>query len=203
MRRMTPQEFIRNGSRSRSPSARPRKSISSIFAGSFEHPTPVEDDPVGDHFTFEKGVAKTGGGDGFADVWKKGYFAWEYKKKKRDLDKALEQLTRYAAALENPPLHVACDTHLFRIVTRWTNEVPAKYEFELEDLAEPENLAILRRGLPQPGGTALEAHARNADQGGGRQVPDDFRLVCSIAIPIARRSRISSTSSSSASSPTA
>ena len=110
----------------------------------FDHPTPAEDDPVGDHFTFEKGVPKTGGGDGFADVWKKGFFAWEYKKKKRDLDKALEQLTRYAAALENPPLHVACDTHLFRIETRWTNEVPAKYEFELDDLAEPDNLAILR-----------------------------------------------------------
>jgi type II restriction/modification system DNA methylase subunit YeeA len=110
----------------------------------FDHPTPAEDDPVGDHFTFEKGVSKTGGGDGFADVWKKGFFAWEYKKKKRDLAKALEQLTRYAAALENPPLHVACDTHLFRVETRWTNEVPAKYEFELDDLAEPKNLAILR-----------------------------------------------------------
>jgi hypothetical protein len=108
-----------------------------------EHPTPVEDDPTGERFTFEKGVSKTGGGDGFADVWKKGFFAWEYKKKKRDLDKAFEQLTRYAAALENPPLHVACDTHLFRVETRWTNEVPAKYEFELDDLADPKNLAIL------------------------------------------------------------
>jgi type II restriction/modification system DNA methylase subunit YeeA len=108
-----------------------------------DHPTPAEDDPAGDHFTFEKGVLKTGGGDGFADVWKKGFFAWEYKKKKRDLDKALEQLTRYAAALENPPLHVACDTHLFRIETRWTNEVPAQYEFELDELADPKNLEIL------------------------------------------------------------
>jgi hypothetical protein len=69
----------------------------------FDHPTPIEDDPVGDHFTFEKGAPKTGGGEGWADVWKKGSFAWEYKKKKRDLGKALEQLTRYAAALENPP----------------------------------------------------------------------------------------------------
>jgi hypothetical protein len=72
----------------------------------FDHPTPIEDDPVGDHFTFEKGAPKTGGGEGWADVWKKGSFAWEYKKKKRDLGKALEQLTRYAAALENPPLQV-------------------------------------------------------------------------------------------------
>src|SRR3984885_13973001 len=104
------------------------------------HPDPVSADPTGEWFTFEKGVPKTGGGDGFADVWKKGFFAWEYKKKKRDLDKALEQLTRYAAALENPPLHVACDTHIFRVETRWTNEVPAKYEFDLDDLADPVNL---------------------------------------------------------------
>ena len=95
-------------------------------------------------------MPKTGGGDGYADVWKKGFFAWEYKKKKRDLDKALEQLTRYAAALENPPLHVACDTHLFRVETRWTNEVPAKYEFEIDDLADPKNLAILNAVFHDP-----------------------------------------------------
>jgi hypothetical protein len=94
----------------------------------FDHPTPAEDDSAGGHFTFEKGAPKTGGGEGWADVWKKGFFAWEYKKKKRDLGKALEQLTQYAAALENPPLHVACDTHIFRIETRWTNEAAAKYE---------------------------------------------------------------------------
>ena len=116
----------------------------------FGHPTPAEDDPVGERFTFEKGVSKTGGGDGFADVWKRGFFAWEYKKKKRDLGKALEQLTRYAAALENPPLHVACDTHIFRIETRWTNEVPAVYEFELEQLTDPDKFEILRRVFFEP-----------------------------------------------------
>ncbi|MFZ1965170.1 MAG: DNA methyltransferase [Roseiarcus sp.] len=147
---MTPQEFIHKWK----PVALTERSAAQQhfldLCKVFEHPTPAEDDPVGDHFTFEKGVSKTGGGDGFADVWKKGFFAWEYKKKKRDLDKALEQLTRYAAALENPPLHVACDTHLFRIETRWTNEVPANYEFELDDLAEPENLAILRAVFHDP-----------------------------------------------------
>ena len=59
-------------------------------------------------------------------------------------------MTRYAAALENPPLHVACDTHIFRIETRWTNEVPAIYEFELDDLAEPVNLAHLRAVFHNP-----------------------------------------------------
>ena len=70
----------------------------------FEHEDPVSADPTGEWFTFEKGATKTGGGEGFADVWKKNYFAWEYKKKKRDLNAAMDQLVRYAAALENPPI---------------------------------------------------------------------------------------------------
>ena len=147
---MTPQDFIRKWK----PVALTERATAQEhfldLCRLFDHPTPAEDDPTGERFTFEKGVVKTGGGDGYADVWKKGFFAWEYKKKKRDLEKALEQLTRYAAALENPPLHVACDTHIFRIETRWTNEVPTKYEFDLDDLAEPKNLEILRCVFYEP-----------------------------------------------------
>jgi hypothetical protein len=108
------------------------------------HDDPVSADPVGEWFTFEKGVTKTGGGEGFADVWKKDFFAWEYKKKKRNLDDALSQLVRYAAALENPPLQVACDTDRFVIRTAWTNAVPKAYELTLDDLADPRRLDILR-----------------------------------------------------------
>ena len=36
------------------------------------------DDPTGETYAFEKGVAKSAGGDGFADVWLKDHFAWEY-----------------------------------------------------------------------------------------------------------------------------
>jgi hypothetical protein len=140
---MTPQDFIRKWK----PVALTERATAQEhfidLCRLFDHPTPAEDDPVGDHFAFEKGASKIGGGEGWADVWKKGFFAWEYKKK-RDLGKALEQLTHYAAALENPPLHVACDTHIFRIETRWTNEASVSYEFELDDLAEPVNLARLR-----------------------------------------------------------
>ena len=107
------------------------------------HPDPVSADPLGESFTFEKGVSKTGGGDGFADVWKRGFFAWEYKKKKRNLDDALTQLVRYAAALENPPLQVACDTDRFLIRTAWTNAIVKTYEFTLQELAETKNLDIL------------------------------------------------------------
>ena len=114
------------------------------------HPTPAEDDPTGERFAFEKGASKTGGGDGFADVWKKGHFAWEYKKRRRDLDEAMAQLTRYAAALENPPLHIACDTIRFRIETRWTNTVVRVENFEIEDLVMPEKLALLRAAFHDP-----------------------------------------------------
>jgi type II restriction/modification system DNA methylase subunit YeeA len=109
----------------------------------FEHPDPVSADPTGEWFTFEKGATKTGGGEGFADVWKKNFFAWEYKKKKRDLNAAMDQLVRYAAALENPPLQVVCDTDRFIIRTAWTNTVPKQYEIELDDLALPEKREIL------------------------------------------------------------
>ncbi|MCC6136387.1 MAG: hypothetical protein IT491_13635, partial [Gammaproteobacteria bacterium] len=33
--------------------------------------SPTEADPHGDWFAFEKGAKKTGGGDGWADVWRR------------------------------------------------------------------------------------------------------------------------------------
>jgi hypothetical protein len=38
------------------------------------HRKPVELDPTGDFFTFERGVTKRTGAKGWADVWKKGFF---------------------------------------------------------------------------------------------------------------------------------
>jgi hypothetical protein len=128
---MTPQQFIKKWS----PVALTERATAQThfidLCALVGHEDPVSVDPTGESFTFEKGVPKTGGGDGFADVWKKGFFAWEYKKKKRNLEDALSQLVRYAAALENPPLQVACDTERFLIRTAWTNAVPKSYEFTL------------------------------------------------------------------------
>ncbi len=42
-------------------------------------PTPAEADPVGEWYCFERGARKDTGGNGWADVWKRGCFAWEYK----------------------------------------------------------------------------------------------------------------------------
>lgn len=38
-----------------------------------------------DHYCFERGAKKSSGGNGWADVWKRGHFGWENKKPGRDL----------------------------------------------------------------------------------------------------------------------
>jgi hypothetical protein len=58
-------------------------------------PTPHEADPIGAQFAFEKRVGKAAGGDGFADVWKRDFFAWEYKGRNKDLRAAYVQLMGY------------------------------------------------------------------------------------------------------------
>jgi type II restriction/modification system DNA methylase subunit YeeA len=115
-----------------------------------EHPKPIEADPKGESFTFERGAEKNTGGDGFADVWKKGFFGWEYKGKHKNLDAAYQQLLRYAQALENPPLMVVCDMDRIIIRTNFTNTPTVKHEIALAELARPENLALLRTVFFEP-----------------------------------------------------
>ena len=67
-------------------------------------PAPYDDGTDSATYCFEKGGIKTTGGTGWADVWKSGCFAREYKGKFRNLDSAFAQLQQYALALENPPL---------------------------------------------------------------------------------------------------
>ena len=64
-----------------------------------------------DIYCFEKSLTKTGGKAGFADVWKKDCFAWEYKGKGKynNLDAAYSQLLLYKEDLGNPPVLVVCD----------------------------------------------------------------------------------------------
>ncbi len=37
---------------------------------------PLEADPIGAWYRFEKPLSKAGGGAGFADVWREGHFVW-------------------------------------------------------------------------------------------------------------------------------
>src|SRR4051812_29404582 len=74
---MTPLDFIRKW----------KRSTLTERSGSHEHfldlcaltnqPTPAGADPDGTAYTFERGVSKSGGGKGWADVWKRHHFAWE------------------------------------------------------------------------------------------------------------------------------
>jgi hypothetical protein len=64
---------------------------------------PTDADPKGEWYAFEKGATKTTGGEGWADVWKRGCFGWEYKSKGKDLRAAYAQLQRYAPALKTRP----------------------------------------------------------------------------------------------------
>ncbi len=97
-------------------------------------PHPAAADQTGDTYTFEKHVSKLKGGKGFADVWKRGYFAWEYKGKHRDLKAAFEQLADYRDDLENPPLLVVCDLERFKVYTNFTGTAQRVYAFALGDL---------------------------------------------------------------------
>src|SRR6266571_1604759 len=115
-------------------------------------PTPNEADPEGKDYAFEKGAEKVFGGDGFADVWRRRYFAWEYKGKRKDLSAAYEQLLQYREALENPPLLVVCDLNRFAIHTNFNNTPSVVYEFDLNNLySNPtEPLRILHAVMTAP-----------------------------------------------------
>ena len=110
--------------------------------------TPVEEDPSGERYTFEKRVELPGGGSGDADVWKRGHFGWEYKSGGKSLSDAYQQLLGYREGLENPPLLVVCDMNRFQIHTNFTNTEPREIEFTLKDLGEnPTHYVRLLRDL--------------------------------------------------------
>src|SRR5437764_8126859 len=113
-------------------------------------PTPNEADPSGEWYAFEKGAEKVGGGDGFADVWRRGRFAWEYKGKRKDLVAAYRQLLLYREDLDNPPLLVVCDLDRFEIHTNFTGTAKKVYAFDLDSLAAPANLATIRNLFTNP-----------------------------------------------------
>lgn len=111
---------------------------------------PVSADPTGEWFTFEKGASKTSGGEGWADVWRKGCFAWEYKGRHANLDKANSQLLQYAVALENPPLLIVSDMDRIVVRTNWTNTVQERHEFALDDLIDASARDRLRAAFLNP-----------------------------------------------------
>lgn len=147
---MTPQDFI---SKWRNTELKERSASQSHFndlCHLLELDDPTTADGKGDWFTFEKGASKTSGGEGWADVWRKDCFAWEYKGKRANLDKAFDQLLQYAIALENPPLLIVSDMDVIRIHTNWTNTVQQVHTLTLEDLKDAANRDKLRKAFTEP-----------------------------------------------------
>ena len=149
-RSLTPNEFV---SKWRHSELKERSSYQEHFIDLCRligHQTPAELDPKGEFFTFEAGASKLTGGQGWADVWYKGHFAWEYKGKHADLDKAYQQLQQYRESLINPPLLIVSDIDQIQIHTNFTNTVHKVYTLTLDDLLDPSNLALLRAAFNRP-----------------------------------------------------
>ena len=147
---MTPQDFIAKWRRSRGQESAGAQEWFIDLCRVVEHPTPAELDPRQEWYTFERSVRESSGRLGRADVYKQGYFAWEFKGLHSDLDDAYRQLQRYREALNNPPLLVVSDFRVIIVHTNFVNKVPATHTIPLDDLGEPEQLRILRNVFHNP-----------------------------------------------------
>ncbi|WP_295402268.1 DNA methyltransferase [uncultured Thiocystis sp.] len=115
-----------------------------------DEPTPAEADPTGAWYCFEKGAKKAGGGDGWADVWKRACYGMEYKGPGKDLQKAFQQLQLYTPALEYPPLLIVSDIARIVIHTAFTGTVPEIHQINLEDLLDPAQRRLLKWAFSDP-----------------------------------------------------
>ncbi|WP_425409005.1 class I SAM-dependent DNA methyltransferase [Hyphococcus sp.] len=147
---MTPEDFIRKWGKSELKESAGAQQHFLDLCALLEEPAPADVDPTGERFCFEKGATKSTGGQGFADVWKRGHFGWEYKGPKKDLDRAHRQLLTYSVALENPPLLVVCDTKKIIIRTNWTNTIQETHALELDDLLDAGKRDLLKAVLSDP-----------------------------------------------------
>ena len=147
---MTPDQFI---AKWRGVELKERSASQSHFndlCALLDVPDPITADPTGDWFTFERGATKTTGGKGWADVWRRDCFAWEYKGRHANLDAAYAQVQRYAPALANPPLLIVSDMDRIVIRTSWTGLVVETHETALEDLRDARHRDRLRACFEDP-----------------------------------------------------
>jgi hypothetical protein len=101
-------------------------------------------------YLFEQRGQVIGERSGYADVFKRGAFAWENKAPGRNLDVALKQLLGYSLALQNPPLLVVCDRLTVRIHTQFNGHPSEVHTVTLPELATPEARALLKRLWTDP-----------------------------------------------------
>ena len=167
---MTPQEFVDKWRRSKLTERSAAQSHFNDLCRMLGQPTPAKADPEGAAFTFEKGVDKRTGGHGWADVWKKGCFAWEYKGKHKNLNAAYEQLQLYRDALLNPPLLIVSDMETIVVHTNFTNTVKRTFTLTFDDLLTKDGLQTLRNAFEHPD----HLRAEQTPEGVTRQAAAEF-----------------------------
>lgn len=96
-------------------------------------------------YRFEEKSHIVGGKTGYADVFMRGVFAWENKAPGKNLDTALKQLLTYSLALSNPPILVVSDRLSIRIHTQFTGHPSATHTVAIDEMDQPDKLALLRR----------------------------------------------------------
>jgi hypothetical protein len=147
---VTPEEFVTKWQRSK---LKERSSSQPHFLDLcrlLNLPDPNTSDPDGSSYTFERPVKKVTGGKGFADVWKRGAFAWEYKGKGKDLNEAYLQLLVYREDLGNPPLLVVSDMDTIQVHTNFTGTNKTVTIWTLEDLLDDGKRERLRKVWLEP-----------------------------------------------------
>jgi len=167
---MTSQEFVDKWRRSKLKERSASQEHFIDLCRMLGHPTPAKADPEGTSFTFEKGASKSSGGQGWADVWKKGFFAWEYKGRHKNLDAAYDQLQLYRDALLNPPLLIVSDMETIIIHTNFTNTIKRKIALTLDDLLTKTGLESLRNVFEHP----ERLRSDQTTEGVTRQAATDF-----------------------------
>lgn len=151
---MTPEEFIAKWSETTTKERASAQSHFNDLCRLLGEKTPHEADPTGEWYAFEKGVEKTGLGRGWADVWKRGCFGWEYKSKSggriSTMQAALRQLQLYSLALESPPLLIVSDFDTIEIHTAFQNAVQERHVMRLDELADPDKRQLLKWAFDDP-----------------------------------------------------
>lgn len=161
---LSPQEFVAKWRQSMLKESASKQEYFIDICRLVGHATPVEGDPRGIEFGFEKEAEKIEGGLGFADFWKKQYFGWESKGKHGNLAKAYEQLLQYREALENPPLLIVSDFDRIEIHTNFTNTVKQVVTLTFDDLVTSQGLSHLRNIFYSPAAFKSKQTAEHVTQ---------------------------------------
>ncbi|MCA9942171.1 MAG: class I SAM-dependent DNA methyltransferase [Anaerolineales bacterium] len=140
---MTPKDFVAKWSQIQQKETAVSQSHFNDICRLVGHQTPLEYDPSGERFSFETQTAKPDGAKGFADVFFREKFIWEYKGPHKDLDKAYQQLQLYREALENPPLLITSDIHTIVIHTNFNNYPIQRHALTFDDILKGDGVEKL------------------------------------------------------------